>query len=189
MGVLTEVIRVVVHLWQLLLGLVISLFSVLVGYLPAPVAVLLASLPAFLVGVLLFGVATALNARGVADVHATIYRALYERGRDSGKVPEVSLPEPDPEEVTDDQGRFSSSAFQTATGLTPHEFVHLFVTANGGRVYQTTLNRYLPWSKATVSRYLDELEAEEVVVRVTIRGRNVVCLPEDVPRKVAPETA
>lgn len=181
MGALSELLRILASLWQVLLSVTLALFSFLAGFLPAPVALFVASLPAFLVGFVLFGVAAILNARGVPDVHATLDRTILARGRrtDGSRTPE--LPAPRPAEVTDTRGRFSSDAFQRTTGLTPAEFIHLFVSGNGGTVKQTTLNRCLPWSKTSVCRYLDDLEANDVVRRVSVGGQNLVCLPDAIP--------
>lgn len=77
-------------------------------------------------------------------------------------------------DVTTDGGRFSREAFTNATGMPPETFVYRFVEHNGGRVKQQRLLSCFPWSKATVSRYLTELEEEGLVERVRSGRENYV---------------
>jgi hypothetical protein len=131
----------------------------------------------FVLGIL--GAAVILNALGVESVHTRLYRALDRDGSDDADrepVPDVSF-----ERVTDDAGRFSPEAFEKVTGMAPPEFVHLYVKSKGGRIEQKHLNTCLPWSKSTVSRLLDSLEEDGVLVRVTVGRANVVCTPDSVP--------
>lgn len=86
-----------------------------------------------------------------------------------------------PDAVTDEKGRFSRRAFVEVTGMSPAEFIHLYVKRSGGRVRQKTLNTCLPWSKSTVSRILDTLEGDETVVRVEVGRQKLVCIPDSVP--------
>lgn len=123
------------------------------------------------------GAAVALNLAGVDDVYGVLDGVLGDDGRPSVEAPtDVS-----PEAVTDSRGHFSAERLRQVTGLEPTEFIHLVVQANGGRTEQATLTTCLPWSKATVSRYLDELEAAGVVERVSVGNRNVVCTPDERP--------
>jgi hypothetical protein len=136
----------------------------------------------------LFVTAIALNLSGVDDVYETLGSSLLEdlaptgdRVDDEPSEPADALPEVDDDAVTDSAGRFSKSAFQAATGLTPPEFIHLFVRCRGGRIQQSTLYRCLPWSKSTAVRYLQQLEQTGQIVRIKVNGQNVVCTPEQAP--------
>lgn len=132
-----------------------------------------------------------LRLAGVDDVYGALRRrtgdgpggdaigdATPGGGPDAGELPDVSETA-----VTDRRGHFSASLFHLATGLEVTEFVVLFVERNGGRVPQGALCRSLPWSTATVTRYLDQLEDEGVVERVAVGNRNVVCLPGAAPEE------
>jgi Fic family protein len=137
-----------------------------------------------IVGALLVA-ATAINLAGGTDVYETLSRRLSSESESS--TDDLDLRAIDATQVTDDAGRFSASALERVTGLSPVEFILLFVQANGGRVRQTTINRALPWSKSTVSRYLDLLESEGALVRLDGGRGNVVCLPDQVPDGYASE--
>lgn len=168
-------------LWAWLSALVGGLFGSLWGWLVALLGGVLGVLWGWVLFVVLVGVATILNLVGVGDVHGFLDRTIGDDESETGAVETVhDVPH---EEVTDGSGRFSPDALERVTGMTPHEFVHLFVRANGGRVKQKTLNTCLPWSKATVSRYLDTLERDGVVERVTIGREKIICLPEAVPEQ------
>lgn len=126
---------------------------------------------------LLIGTAVLLNAIGVEDVHSTIFRRIA--GKDGTQRQSIeAVQDVNPAAVTDTEGRFSSASFERATGLTPAEFIHLFIRSKGGHVRQQTLNSCLPWSKATVSRLLTRLEEEGVIERVRLGRENVVRLAE-----------
>lgn len=121
------------------------------------------------------GLGAGLRLLGTEDVYETLGRRLGD-GESSLSLPEVSE-----EDVLDEAGRFSGTAMERATGMTPGEFIRLYVDVNGGRVAQSTLNATLPWSKSTVSRQLDALERQGVVHRVEAGRQNVVCTPERLP--------
>lgn len=164
--------------WGWLTGLVGGLLGSVVGWLAALFGVVVGVLWGLVLVLVLLGVAALLNILGVEDVHAVLLRRL---NRDDESPSVETIPDVPPEEITDNRGRFSSAAFERVTGLTPAEFVHLFVQTNGGRVKQQTLGTCLPWSEATVSRLLAALEDDDVIERVTLGRENVVCLPEAVP--------
>jgi hypothetical protein len=127
----------------------------------------------------LVGVGLVLNLAGV-DVYDAL-DGLF------GNDDRPSVPDPgdiQPEDVTDDQGHFCADGLRRTTGLDPTEFIHLVVQGNGGRIEQATLVTYLPWSDPTVCRYLDALEEERVIERVSIGNRNLVCTPDRVPEGV-----
>lgn len=185
MGFITGVITLLGFLWSLvLLGLelFVSVAATVAGVVvPATLAAGVASVVAVVVAVGLFGSAVVLNLGGVDDVYGTLNGRLFDDADQREPSQPETIPDVSPEVVTDDADRFSKSAFQSATGLTPPEFIHLFIRTNGGRVRQTTVYRCLPWSKSTACRYLDELEAEGKVTRVAVGGRNVVCTAESAP--------
>lgn len=168
-------------LWSLLVWIISSLISLLAALLPAAVLGVLTSVWAMMLIVALLASAVLLNLVGVDDVHEVLVRHFPSGNPETPARAVAEITEVDPASVTDESGRFSGSAFETVTGLTPAEFIHLYVQANGGRVWQSNLNTVLPWSKASVSRTLDELEANDVLVRVQKGGRNVVCTPSKVP--------
>lgn len=130
----------------------------------------------------LFVAATVLNVLGIDDVYARLSGVVGDRG--SVRVDIDGVDGVSEGEITDDAGRFSPAAFERTTGITPAEFVHLYVRSNGGRVRQQTIATCLPWSKATVSRLLDDLETEGVAIRVNNGRENIVCTPEAVPDHV-----
>lgn len=134
--------------------------------------------------VALFGAAVVLNAIGVDDVYGVLHRRI---DRDDASTADhvEAVRNISAEEVTDDRGRFSSTAFERVTGMTPAEFVHLFVKSNGGRIKQQTLNTCLPWSNATVSHLLDRLERDGAIERIRSGRENVVCTPEAIPENRA----
>lgn len=122
----------------------------------------------------LMGAAVVLNVLGSEDVYTTLSRVVDRTDTDDRASVEA-VREMSSEVMTDDAGRFSPDAFERATGMTPAEFVHLFLKSKGGRVKQRTLTACLPWSRATVSRLLDDLEREGSVERVEVGRENVVC--------------
>lgn len=67
------------------------------------------------------------------------------------------------------------------TGYTPREFVTRLLEAEGGRLPQQALVEYTDLSAASISRYLQDLENEDVVVRLEIGREKVVFLPETAP--------
>ena len=174
-----------------------GVFSWAVSFLFSGVSLLLTTLAGLLLSTVgaglvvggLFVSAIALNLSGVDDVYETMRSPRLDNlaptgGRvdvDEPSEPADALPEVDDDDVTDSAGRFSKSAFQAATGLTPPEFVHLFVRCRGGRVQQSTLYRCLPWSKSTAVRYLQQLEQAGKIVRIKVNGQNVVCTPDQAP--------
>lgn len=168
---------------------VVGVLSWVVGVLISGATTLLTALAGLLLSTVgatvvvggLFVSAVVLNLSGVDDVYETLASTLFDETQpapDEPTAPADELPEVDEESVTDSAGRFSKSAFQAATGLTPPEFVHLFVRCRGGRVKQPTLYRCLPWSKSTAVRYLQQLEQQGRVTRITVNGQNVVCTRE-----------
>ena len=60
---------------------------------------------------------------------------------------------------------------------TPAEEILQIVESRDGRIEQGDVVDALPWSPATVSRRLGELEADGRVVRYPIGRRKIVCLP------------
>lgn len=179
MALIPELTQLLGYLWSLLLLLFSGLVSLLFSLLPASIAVFLSTVWGVSLVVGLLMVATAINLVGDRDVYATLTRRLSNESTESGD--DIDLSALDEADITDASGHFSASALETVTGLTPPEFIVLFVRVNGGRVNQTTIVRSLPWSKSTVSRYLDLLESEEALTRVELGRGNVVCLPEAVP--------
>lgn len=177
-----ELASLLSSLFGTLFGQLTAIVGALLSFLWSQIAVVVGLLLSLLWGVLvfagLFGAAILLRVLGVDDVYGTLFRRLDD---EDGTDDEQVIPDISHEEVTDEAGRFSGSAFTTATGMTPEEFVHLFVKSNGGRVRQSTLNTCLPWSKSTVSRHLDSLEKDGELRRVQIGRQNVVCTPEEVP--------
>lgn len=178
-------------LWQLITGLFGGLWGLAVGLLEGLlgslwsvgvglVASLLSLLSDVVIALGILVAAVGLRLLGVDDVYGALHRPA-ERTESASTVTVESIPDLPPAAVTDDAGHFSQSAFTRVTGVTPAEFIHLFVIHNGGRVRQSTLNTCLPWAKSTVSRYLDALEAEGVVTRVSAGGQNIVCTPEAAP--------
>lgn len=159
-------------LWSVL-GLVWKKLVALVGQVLGVVWGLLVAL-----GLLV--AAVVLNVLRVDDVYASL-RRVVDRDESTEKDAVERVRQVSPEEITDDAGRFSPELFASATGMTPAEFVHLYVRSRGGRVKQKSLTRCLPWSKSTVSRLLDTLESEDVVERVELGRENLVCTPESVP--------
>lgn len=171
-------------LWAWLSALVGGLFGSLWGWIVALLGGVIGVIWGWVLFLLIFLAAAVLNLAGVGDVHGYLDRNMG--GDDASESDPVdTIRDVSHEEVTDGSGRFSPDALERVTGMTPAEFVHLFVRANGGRVKQKTLNTCLPWSKATVSRYLDTLEDDDVVERVTIGREKIVCLPEAVPGQEA----
>jgi hypothetical protein len=145
----------------------------------------IASVLGWLLGVLggwaivsaLLGAAIVLDLLGSRDVYTRLRRAVDRTDRASVEA----VREMSPEAMTDDAGRFSSDAFERATGMTPAEFVRLFVKREGGRAKQGTLAACLPWSRSTVSRLLDTLEDEGVVERIEVGREKVVYTAEAAP--------
>lgn len=130
--------------------------------------------------VALFGVAVVLRMLGVENVYSVLNQTVERADRsEAGTVKRVR--EVPAEKVTTDDGQFSAEEFEATTGLTPPEFVHLYVQSNGGCVEQTTINDCLPWSKATVSRVLDTLEDDDLVRRIKMGRVNIVCTPDAAP--------
>lgn len=187
LGALVEWITALLSgLFGTLWAWLVAVFGGLLGSAWAWLAAILGGLLGVLWGWLLFAglfaAAAVLNALGVEDVHAVIDRRI-DRDEAAEADPVETVRRVPPEEVTDDSGRFSPEAFEAVTGVSPAEFVHLFVKSNGGRVKQKTLNACLPWAKSTVSRLLDSLERDGVIERVTIGRENIVCTPESIPER------
>lgn len=163
-----------------LVALLSGLFGSVWGWLVAILGGLLGIVWGWVIFAFLFAAAAVLNVLGVGDVYAVINRNVDGDDR-SRTDPEETVRHVSPESVTDEHGRFSSAAFEKVTGMSPAEFVHLFVQSNGGRVKQKTLNTCLPWSGSTVTRILDTLEEDGVIVRITVGRQNIVCTPDAVP--------
>lgn len=161
----TAVSWILGSLWEATVAALAAVFNYLVG-----AAVFLS---------LLLG-AIWLRILGVEDTYARLGGTRGPTDTSSTDPMERAL-DVSPEAVTDETGSFSRRAFVEATGMSPAEFVHLYVERNGGRVRQKTLNTCLPWSKSTVSRILDTLEGDEAVVRVEVGRQNLVCTPDSVP--------
>lgn len=181
MPIISEALRFIVYLWSIVLAVVSGLLALLASLAPVSLTIFVSTVWGFVIVCGLFGAALILNIVGVEDVHGTLNRVLSD---DGGGVELTAVEEAvaiDPAAVTDDRGHFSQSAFETATGMTPTEFTHLYLQWKGGRVKQASLNRCLPWSKTTVVRYVDDLESEGLVVRVKIGRENIICTPEKVP--------
>lgn len=77
------------------------------------------------------------------------------------------------------EGWESEVDFVIATGRTRTDALLELVEANGGRMKQSELVRRTEWSKATVSRYLGELEDEGAIDRVPVGRCKVVLLPDE----------
>lgn len=69
------------------------------------------------------------------------------------------------------------------TGYTPREFVVRLLELEGGRLPQQALTEYTDLSEASVSRYLQQLEDEDVVVRLELGREKVLFLPETAPSR------
>jgi biotin operon repressor len=67
------------------------------------------------------------------------------------------------------------------TGYTPAEFVERLLEAEDGSLPQQALTDYTDLSEAVVSRQLQELEDEGVVVRMQLGREKLVFLPEQAP--------
>ena len=126
----------------------------------------------------LLGLAIGFKMFGVDDTYRSMRRLLSSDDADGALEAVQSVPH---EEFTDKQGRFSPAAFERTTGMTPSEFVHLYVASRGGRVKQRTLASCLPWSKPTVSRLLDTLEENGLARRINNGRENIVCTPDALP--------
>lgn len=174
------VINLLGSLWALLLSLIATLVSIASGLVSATLSVT-SLVGGVLVVAGLLVVAAVLNLLGVEDVHETLSGVVGAESSDEDLFSLAELEDLDEEDVTDQHGRFASGTFHRVTGLAVPEFIVLFVQAKGGRVWQSTLNTCLPWSRATVTRYLDRLEANGTLVRVERGNRNLVCTPETVP--------
>lgn len=61
------------------------------------------------------------------------------------------------------------------------ERVHRILERNNGRVYQAGVVEATGWSKAKVSRVLDEMEGTEEVDRFWVGRQKVVCYPQYLP--------
>lgn len=177
-----------------LLGLLweaVAVLSGLAGVLVKKFGVLLGGLLGGLLGVvwgwvlfgILFGLAALLNVAGIDDVAGALRRAMPGETT-SGRVSVERVRDMSPEAFTDGAGRFSPATFEKVSGMTPAEFIHLYVESRGGRIKQQHLTTSLPWSNATVSRYLDVLEREGVVERVETGRKNIVCSPGSLPDRV-----
>lgn len=70
----------------------------------------------------------------------------------------------------------SYDAFRAATGEGRDEYVLSLLRANDGCLKQTELVELTGASKATVSRWLADMEAEDRIERVRFGRENVVCL-------------
>jgi hypothetical protein len=182
---LSGITEILGHLWSLLLLVLSALWSLFVGLVPVSILVALSTVWGLVLVGALVVVATAINFAGRDDVYESLSRRLSNESASS--TDDIDLSAIDATQVTDDAGRFSPRALEAVTGLSPPEFIMLFVQANGGRVRQMTITRALPWSKSTVSRYLDLLESEGALVRIKGGRGNVVCLPDQVPDGYAAE--
>lgn len=69
----------------------------------------------------------------------------------------------------------------TELGLAPEAFVVRLLEDQGGQLPQQAFAEYTAWSDATISRLLQELEADEHVVRVAVGRQKVVYLPDHAP--------
>lgn len=78
-------------------------------------------------------------------------------------------------------GSFDSFRFQFETGLSPVEYVGVYLEANGPRVRQQTLVRSLEWSDATVCRLLQSMEEDGAVERCLLGREKIICLPGTAP--------
>lgn len=151
--------------WETVVGGLAAVFNYLTGV---------------VVALSLLLMAVGLRLLGIDDTYARLGGTREPTDPSSTDPVETAL-DVSTEAVTDDSGSFSRRAFVEATGMSPAEFVHLYVRRSGGRVRQTTLNACLPWSKSTVSRLLDTLERDEVMVRVESGRENLVCVPDAIP--------
>lgn len=59
--------------------------------------------------------------------------------------------------------------------------VHRILERNNGRVYQASVVEATDWSKAKVSRVLDEMEGTGEVDRFWVGRQKVVCYPQYLP--------
>jgi len=86
-----------------------------------------------------------------------------------------SLPAFDPADLT------TPNDVPAKLGLMPGEFVRRVLEENDGRLKQQAFTDYTDWSSSTVSRELQRLEEEEVVVRIQVGREKTVFLPERAP--------
>lgn len=177
MSLLAELLRFLVVSATAFLGWLVSLVS---GWAVVALGAVLGVLSGWALVVALFVAAVVLNLLGVEDVFSVLDRRVSgDEGTDTDPLEAVRSVSA--EVMTDEAGRFSPEAFERATGISPAEFVLLFVKSSGGRCKQKTIATCLPWSKSTVSRLLDSLEDEGLLERVTVGRENVVCTPEAAP--------
>lgn len=187
-GFVWEVVLLLESMLAAIWGATAGLLSSLLGSLWAAVTAALALVFGVIWGAVLVAgllvAAMALTFAGVDDVYGTLSRIVDRGDGVAREVPDLDdVADVDDDAVTDDAGRFSPAAFESTTGLSPGEFLVLFVTSNGGRVRQPTLYTCLPWSKSTVSRLLSRLEEDDVVMRVTVGRENIVCTPDAAPEQ------
>lgn len=73
----------------------------------------------------------------------------------------------------------SEADFVVATGHSREDALVELVESRGGRVKQSELVDRTGWSKATVSRYLSQLEDDGAIDRVSVGRQKVVLLPDE----------
>lgn len=73
----------------------------------------------------------------------------------------------------------SEADLVVATGRSREDALVELVESRGGRVKQSELVELTGWSKATVSRYLGELEDDGAIDRVSVGRQKVVLLPDE----------
>lgn len=78
----------------------------------------------------------------------------------------------------------STDGATDSLGLSPDEEILQLLEARDGRIEQGDVVEALPWSPATVSRRLGQLEAEGEVVRFPVGRRKIVCRPDCTPAAV-----
>jgi hypothetical protein len=109
-------------------------------------------------------------------------RYAVTRWRAADATPDVRSLDVAAEAVTNDDGSFSATQFHDVTGYLPREYILTYVENQDGKVPQTEIVDVQPWSGSTVTRLLDELEAEGKLRRMKKGRANLVCLPEDCPQ-------
>ncbi len=108
---------------------------------------------------------------------ATAQAAATEPRQEQPETPasEATAVEPDPEVLE------TPSDVLELYGIMPEEYVCDLLAENGGKMRQQELKSHTDWTGPTVSRFLQQMEAEDEIVRVQIGREKVIFLPEAAP--------